>query len=759
MSDELKFRVSSELKNIIGRDLITDDYIAVFELVKNSFDSHATEVEIIFENIYTSEGKIIIIDNGKGMNYDDLINKWLFVAYSAKKDGTEDIDYRDKINNRFYYAGAKGIGRFSCDKLGTSLRLVSKKDEPNSRIEEIIVDWTKFEENSRAEFVNIPVDHQILEDNPSKFQTGTFLEITGLRVDSNWDSNKIIKLKHSLSKLINPFEDNNNRKFKINVTARDFVEYDNDKLSSYWKVNGPVENNLLSILKNKTVHLLSRISTDGHTITTELSDNGRTLYKIVEKNNEYHLLQDILVELYHLDRKARTNFTRLMGIKAVDYGSLFLYKNNIRIYPYGEPGEDSFSLDIRQQKKIGNHVGTTELIGRIEISGENEEFKETTSRGDGLIKNRSYYQLQDFFINNVISKLENYVMKFLKYGIDIKKYDSSRNNLEGIVKYISGFNNKDILSIEFHPDLLGIIGNNQIQSNSAITVLSSIENIAREFDNLELLEKVNTIKSTLEDAIATAEIAEEEIKQKDKLISEKNSENLFLKSVKSQDLDEIVSFMHSVGISSDIVNNYVNGLYKRVNRGEKISNEELAKKLREISLENRKILAVSQFATKANFKLFSEEIETDIIEFIHEYTLNILTQIRSEDIKINSINSEKLKFICKFRPIEITIIIDNLVSNSIRAKAKYFDINYEINNNELMIKFKDDGKGIPDSSLKNIFDIGFTTTSGSGLGLFHVNSIISKTENLSIEVDNQNEKGVIFILKFNKHGRKVQKSN
>ena len=60
------------------------DYIAVFELVKNSFDAYATQVDIYFENIYSGNGKIVIQDNGKGMNYDDLLNKWLFVAYSAK---------------------------------------------------------------------------------------------------------------------------------------------------------------------------------------------------------------------------------------------------------------------------------------------------------------------------------------------------------------------------------------------------------------------------------------------------------------------------------------------------------------------------------------------------------------------------------------------------------------------------------------------------------------------------------------------------
>lgn len=62
----LTFKISSALKDIIGRDLITDDFIAVFELVKNSFDAYATQVDIYFVDIYGNNPKIIIKDNGKG---------------------------------------------------------------------------------------------------------------------------------------------------------------------------------------------------------------------------------------------------------------------------------------------------------------------------------------------------------------------------------------------------------------------------------------------------------------------------------------------------------------------------------------------------------------------------------------------------------------------------------------------------------------------------------------------------------------------
>ena len=43
----LQFRVSTALKSIIGKDLINDKYIAVFELVKNAYDAGAKRVDII----------------------------------------------------------------------------------------------------------------------------------------------------------------------------------------------------------------------------------------------------------------------------------------------------------------------------------------------------------------------------------------------------------------------------------------------------------------------------------------------------------------------------------------------------------------------------------------------------------------------------------------------------------------------------------------------------------------------------------------
>src|SRR5580693_5931814 len=89
-TQELHFDVSTGLKRVLGRELITDDEVAIFELVKNSFDAEANTV-----HLYFGDTSVVVADNGSGMSLDDLTHKWLFVAYSSKREDNSTKDFRD----------------------------------------------------------------------------------------------------------------------------------------------------------------------------------------------------------------------------------------------------------------------------------------------------------------------------------------------------------------------------------------------------------------------------------------------------------------------------------------------------------------------------------------------------------------------------------------------------------------------------------------------------------------------------------------
>jgi len=86
MPKDMQFKISSALKDIIGRDLINDDLIAIFELVKNSYDAHATRVNIYFENLYTDNPSIKIVDNGKGMSFIYKTNGYFLLILLKKME-------------------------------------------------------------------------------------------------------------------------------------------------------------------------------------------------------------------------------------------------------------------------------------------------------------------------------------------------------------------------------------------------------------------------------------------------------------------------------------------------------------------------------------------------------------------------------------------------------------------------------------------------------------------------------------------------
>ena len=685
MKKEMQFKISSALKDIIGKDLINDDFIAIFELVKNSYDAYATKVKISFNDIYSDTPKIVIEDNGKGMNYYDLENKWLFVAYSAKKDGSEnkDLNFRDKIQVQRSFAGAKGIGRFSCDRLGKNLYIETTKNEEKNKTESLYVDWGNFENDLKEEFINISVIHETL---PNIKKIGTRLEITDLR--SLWDREKFLRLKDALAKLINPNIDTYDDTFEIILDVKDELLKDKDFDNYHKIVNGKIQNLIFETLDLKTTKIISEIfSKDNGIIKTSLYEANKLVYEVIEKNNYKHL-QNISYTIYYLNRSSKLTFSRRMGMQPVEYGNIFVYKNGLRIYPYGERGEDPLKMDNRKAQGYNRYIGTRETIGHINISEPNIFLKETSSRGDGLEKNDNYFEFVEHFFET-LKKLEKYNIEITNWGNDLPnnyinlKDENIQEALINVIKNLS--NTKSILSINYSDEIInilrkkeetsvkGLLKNLKIEINSNIfdkeKILSQISKTEKKIDELK------EIKKEAEEEALNSLIKNEELEIKknslEKKLEQEIKEGVFKKSIIGQDKEQLISLQHQVNHSSSRISRNIKLLLKGMESNK--TKEDLIKYINTISFENEKIASISSFVTKADFNLRATEIEMDIVQFIGDYIQNIYSNreplINTKDLRIYFINNQDVKVEKIFRPLEITMMIDNFVSNSIKAES------------------------------------------------------------------------------------------
>lgn len=532
MADLLHFKISSALKDLVGKDLITSDNVAIFELVKNAYDAYATHVIITFD-----DNKITIADNGKGMSLSDLKEKWLFLGFSAKKDGTEDIQdqkqksYRDKIKR--YYAGAKGIGRFSCDRLGRFLTITTKTQETN-QAEQISVDWAKFEVDQKIEFANINVDHRSLSGSygfPNQSLHGTIIEITELHEnDTPWTRKHLLELKRSLQKLINPYSETND--FVIEIVCDREREEDIKKLqdgSGYDReiVNGPLKNSIIEILKLKTTQIYVRV--ENGFIYTTLTDRGVDIYKIKEYNTFFPLIKNSTVVLSFLNRAAKYNFTKLMGVDSINYGSVFLFRNGFRILPFGETGDDSWGIDFRAQQGRARRLGSRDLMGRVDIFVENvDELKEVSSRDSGLVDSPMARQVIELY-KLCHKRLERYVVGVLwgeaflrnEYYKSESEAEAARKELQRVdkdsdsptfvldsslgskidfvrlIKTLSSDNNVEVLY--YNTELANFVAPNFAPEEIKPQFVSDLETVAARTGNVDLIDRVENVKKQIEE--------------------------------------------------------------------------------------------------------------------------------------------------------------------------------------------------------------------------------------------------------------------
>ena len=673
MEEKLHFKVSSGLKDIIGKDLITNELVAIFELVKNGYDADATEINLI---INSYENYIIIQDNGKGMNRNDIENKWLFVAHSEKKDS-------DKV-----YAGSKGIGRFSCDRLGTKLKLISHKDDEVSKLE---IDWGEFEKDSLIKFEELDVTYTRLDVVEDSFiqKSGTILNISNLR--DTWDLNRVNKVVEALQRLVNPFVDDG--KIKINVkyisSSSGIAEFD-----EY------IRNDIATVLDKKTIYVECYIKEKE--ISISLYDKEKIIYSFKIENNT--ILKDIYFKIYYMSFAAKYNFTKIMKTTPKDYGSIFLYKNNFRIFPYGEVDFDAFGLNLRKTQGFNRYLGHRELLGWINITDSENHFNEVTSRDRGFVTNSYTIEFEKVYMELVHRPLESYVQltKFGNSDID----DIETDDTDAIQKLIQRFKKYKF---------------------TVAPRVYELPKIAQPLEKkFELLDDLNTsssekkeIQKSLKQATVELRKENQEVKKEKQKIDKENQrlkrEITIKEAILEKDKPDRQDLLfHELSKVGEELDDSIEIIIELIEPQDEVFKKQMLKQIASLRRSSDKLISIKTQILRITNQSLSDTITIDLKEYLKSY-FDIVSEESNARI---TLNFDDLPVFQDVNVYDLGVLLDNLLLNA-AERRRDVEINLYFSEDNKDFHFVSNTGPITISPAESIFNLGVTSKpGGTGIGMY-----------------------------------------
>ncbi len=398
--EKVNFTIDASLIERLGRELVAKAETAVAELVKNAYDADATAVTVKFIDAKKKGGTLVILDNGRGMTYKELVNGFLRIASNQKKKNpVSKIFKRTK-------AGNKGIGRFATQRLGTELIIETKSlSDKNKKGYKLRINWIDYE--SGKDLSNIKVE---LNPTSLSFEQGTSIRINNLR--EGWTDTKIKRVFRYLTDLTQPYylsdkvlsSKSKKNKFEIECLINE-NEVETELTSSQ-----DVLNNSLAIIEGKIENDIGLVSIKSHRY--KINDINEQIQNKIDLDDEIQKKIDHpninFKAFYNINRKYKDYYEGY--ISKADYslishyntqkGGIRLYKNGFRIMPYGEKGNDWISIDktndIKTDEKAYVPFSSKNFIGFVEIIDEQEKhFKETSSR-EGLIETKAFEALVKF---------------------------------------------------------------------------------------------------------------------------------------------------------------------------------------------------------------------------------------------------------------------------------------------------------------------------------------------------------------------------
>ena len=700
------FNFSYFALRLLGKGLYSNHWTAIAELVANGLDAQADSVKIYINLIDQENASIEIFDNGSGMYYNDLSEKYVLIG----KDKREDDQISEEIKKQLM--GRKGIGKLAALYMSNKYYLVSKKNGKETA-------WCLDASNVKDS--DIPkLDKCIVSDigiecyqEWEKFRTGTLIRLTNVNL-----TNFGVKTLEGLKARLSDFYLTDELKGKIEVCvinkAGDDISFEEVKKSIAFK-------NFYAFYNNTDVNLESKLS--------KYVKIGSTIEEITEIPRKVQVLDANNYEI-----EGKKSFIKADGT---------LTKEKM---PY------------RMTGWIGIHTS----IKKVEAQWNDEEYlKNKVYRPNQLrLYVRNKLAVENFldYVKNT-QAFANYIEGEISFDIldDNELGDIATSNRQGFVE--------DNERVQLLIDILKPIINSLIRARSNIG--TQINNEEKEFRRAET-ERIEKEKREEEGRRIQAErereaaIAQKEQAEKEKNEQEKRAEllnahlgsekkrNHFLVDSLDEDQINFAKRLHMIRINSSTISKVVKNNVMKLKRG-KFKEEDAWDCLKKISYLNSRMQAVLEYSAMAQFNTKEEFMEGNLFDFIEEYAINILN--RSDRLKVQVVRSDIEGIEMKFVPQNIAIILDNVVSNSTKYNANELRVLLGKDEKQYTIDFIDDGDGVsPDiADLNELFEFGkgYTLT-GTGVGLYHIKDIVEKDLQGTVTIESEPKKGFALHVRFGK---------
>ncbi len=694
----LKWRFDVSTFRLIGRDLITDRITALFELVKNCYDANAQNVNVIFKNVSAGENNaaIIIEDDGFGMSFEDIRDKWMVIGTASKRKEpyTPEPFVRKCV-------GEKGIGRFAVDKLGDKVTIITKKAGAKEWLN-VEIDWTTYYRRQNSEgiilFTDIENQYRFLPCDDYSL-SGTKLIISDVR--EVWSKTDIERFISEVSKIVSPYA-NLSYPFQVKIKA---PSYDIDAVAIR-------SQNDISIA---TVSFSLGYDNESRTQDAVFFD---------EKSNTFMLTPvplksfgGIKMTVYYFDEAARKRYRKEFPNNEID--GIKIYRDGIITTPFAESKtkddekRDVLGIDKRLWENIFDRVSSREIIGIVEISKkDNPEIIDATNRQD-FVDNEEYRELKRFIITQ-LDAFEN----FKKFARTQKK-KKTQDTLDATGEIIQEF-------------------------------ISSVETITKEKPEFKksfepVIQQAKKTDRAVKSVIKERKEAEEEFSRK---------ENIYMSIMSLQEY--AIHITHAVRTTLNKIRDRVEYFQNFFPNPEEddLFLEYAREMYDEFMILNRVIDYMLSYS-QSNIQPEDINLSITLTEVLAGYS----DLLQSSGITLDTSLPQKLELKNTNRQF-FRDILQNLMDNSIKAvknsEIKIIKCTAYAEDDDLVILMSDTGYGIPREKREWVFGLYNTTTEdqgGAGIGLYVVKTRVESLKGaVTVEDSEFGEVGttIKIVLPFKK---------